>query len=115
MTVKIAGKAPEGDANGLTAIADDLIDDPGAMHVIVAIVDCSKTTTDHDKGEVIPTARIRRAEVIVDGKDGKRLRDLMQRAFERRTGKTVLPLELEDELRAAFGDVDTETGEISDE
>jgi hypothetical protein len=106
VTVKIAGRAPDGEGNGLTAIAQALIDNPAEMHVVIAIVDCSKTTTDHDKDEVIPTARVRRIEVVDDKDDGKRLRDLMQRAFERRTGKTVLPLELEDELRAAFGDGD---------
>jgi len=33
-------------------------------------------------------------------------------AAERRTGKTVLPFDLEEDMRAAFGNVDPSTGEI---
>ena len=108
---KLAGSLPGGDANGLTAIARDLIDSPHEIHVVVALVDCKRITTDNDSGEVVPTARIRRVEVI-----GENDRDLaakmMRRALEQRTGKTVLPFDLEEDLRAAFGRIDPDTGEI---
>lgn len=108
---KLAGSLPGGDANGLTAIARDLIDSPHDVHVVVALVDCKRTTTDNDTGEIVPTARIRRIEVI-----GENDRDLaakmMRRALEERTGKTVLPFDLEEDLRAAFGRIDPDTGEI---
>lgn len=108
---KLASTLPGGDANGLVAIARALIDSPHDVHVVVGLVDCKRITTDNDSGEVIPTARIRRIEVI-----GQADRDLaakmMRRALEARTGKTVLPFDLEEDLRAAFGSIDPDTGEI---
>lgn len=103
---KLAGRLPTGDANGLAAIAADMLDNPEQVHVVIALVDCSKITTDTDSGDVVPTARIRRIEAIKDPKDGRVLRSLLRREWERRTGKTVLPFEMEEELRSAFGEDD---------
>lgn len=104
MTVKLTSALPKADeANGLAAIADRLVADPHAMHVAVVVLDCSQVTTDTDTDDKVPTARVRRIEIVDDGEDKDRLRALAQRAFEKRTGKTVLPLDLEDELRDAFG------------
>ncbi len=108
---KLASNLPGGDANGLTAIARQLIDAPHDVHVVVALVDCKKTTTDNDSGEIIPTARVRRIEVI-DDQDKDLAQKMLRRALERRTGKAVLPFDLEEDLRAAFGNVDPGTGEI---
>lgn len=108
---KLASSLPGGDANGLVSLARNLIDSPHDVHVVVALVDCKKITTDNDTGEVVPTARIRRIEAISDddkGLAGKMLR----RALETRTGKTVLPFDLEEDIRAAFGEIDPDTGEI---
>lgn len=108
---KIASSLPNGDGNGLNALARALIDSPHDIHVVVALIDCKKTTTDNDTGEVEPTARIRRIEAI--GEQDKDLAaKMLRRALERRTGKTVLPFDLEEDLRAAFGRIDPETGEI---
>lgn len=109
---KIASALPGGDANGLTAIARELIDTPHEVHVVVALVDCKRITTDNDSGEIIPTARIRRIEVIGDGEDKALANKMLRRSLERRTGKTVLPFDLEEDLRAAFGRIDPDTGEI---
>lgn len=108
---KLASNLPGGDANGLVAIARALIDTPHDVHVVVGLVDCKRTTTDNDSGEVVPTARIRRIEVI-DGGDKDLAAKMMRRALEQRTGKTVLPFDLEEDLRAAFGRIDPDTGEI---
>lgn len=56
-----------------------------------------------DSGEVIPTIRVRRIEVVDEPSDGNRLRQVLRRAWERRTGEQVLPIEMEDELNSAFG------------
>ena len=109
---KLAPALPKGDGNGLTAIARDLIDNPHNAHVVIAIIDCKQITTDNDSGEVVPTARIRRVEPVNRG-DLTLAHDLMRRALEKRTGQTVLPFEVENELREAFGNVDFDTGEIS--
>jgi hypothetical protein len=101
---------PKGDANGLGPIVRDLIDEPHRFHVVLAILDCSKVTTDNDSGEVIPTARIRRIEAIAPA-DLKTAEKLMRRSLETRSGRTVLALDLEDEVRLAFRQIDPATGE----
>ncbi|RLV56041.1 hypothetical protein D9V41_09135 [Aeromicrobium phragmitis] len=107
MTTKLTSSLPKSDElNGLNAIANDLVVHPDELHVAVVVIDCAKITTDIDTDESTPTARIRRIEVITRADDKTQLRNLATRAFEARTGKTVLPLELEDELRAAFGGSD---------
>jgi hypothetical protein len=110
---KIASTLPQGDGNGLTALARALIDSPHDIHVVVALVDCKKTTTDNDSGEIEPTARIRRIEAITE-EDRELAAKMLRRALERRTGKTVLPFDLEEDMRAAFGRIDPQTGEILD-
>lgn len=108
---KLSSGLPKGEGNGPGAIARDLIDSPEDVHVVVALVDCKKISTDIDTGDVEPTARIRRIEAI-DGDDRDLAAKMMRRALESRTGKTVLPFDLEEDLRAAFGRVDPDTGEI---
>lgn len=107
---KLAARLPEGDANGLTAIQAALIDNPHQVHVVVALLDCKSITTDHDTGDIRPTARIRRIEPIRGDKD--MVAKIMRRAMEERTGRTVLPFDLEEDMRAAFEGIDPSTGEI---
>lgn len=45
MTIKIAGTVPA-EHNGLSTIHGQLINDPQAQHVIIAVIDTSKLTTD---------------------------------------------------------------------
>lgn len=111
MTVKLSPKLPDGDANGLGPISRELIDHPHRYHVLIAIVDCKSMTTDLDSGDVVPTARVRRVEVV-DPADLAKMEKFLRRALERRSGMTVLPLELEDEISIAFGHVDPRTGEV---
>lgn len=108
---KLSAALPGGDGNGLTAIARQLVDRPHEVHVVVALVDCKQTAVDHDNDEHVPTARIRRIEVI-DGADKTLAQQMMRRALETRTGQTVLPIDMENELREAFGNIDPATGEI---
>jgi hypothetical protein len=109
---KLASSLPGGDANGLTALARALVDTPHDVHVVVALVDCKKITTDNDTGEIVPTARIRRIEPITEA-DKALAGKMLRRALELRTGKTVLPFDLEEDIRSAFGGVDPDTGEIT--
>ena len=111
---RLASALPKGDGNGLEAIARQLIDTPQEIHVVVALVDCKKLTVDNDTGDVEATARIRRIEAITDD-DKVIIGRMLRRALERRTGKIVLPFDLEEDLRAAFGRVDPHTGEIFDD
>jgi hypothetical protein len=100
---KLASTLPGGDGNGLNAIARKLIDNPHDVHVVIALVDCKKVTTDNDSGEIVPTAEEADRDIAAK---------MMRRALEKRTGKTVLPFDLEEDLRAAFGRIDPDTGEI---
>lgn len=104
ITAKLSSALPKSaEVNGLDTIAPTLVSTPEQLHVAVVVLDCAKVTTDTDTGDATGTARVRRIEVIDRPEDKARLRDLATRAFEARTGKSVLPLELEDELREAFG------------
>lgn len=107
---KLSGTLPKGEADGLSHIAPQLIREPHQFRVILAIIDCQKTTVDNDTGEVIPTARIRRVEVILPA-DLTAAERLMRRSLEDRSGRSVLPLDLEDEIAIAFQHVDPDTGE----
>lgn len=113
MNVKL-GPLPKGDANGVSAITHALVEQPHRYHVLLCLVDCSKVTTDLDSGETVPLARIRRAEVVT-AEDLKTAEQLIRRSLERRSGSTVLPLEIEDEISAAFAQVDPRTGEMHGE
>lgn len=109
--IKLSGKLPGGDASGLGAIAPQLVTNPHRVHVLVALVDAKSLTTDADGGDTIPTVRLRRIETITGADDLKVIERLLRRAIEARTGQTVLPMDLEDELTAAFEDIDPNTGE----
>lgn len=126
---KLSSRLPDGNTNGLPALAPRLVSDPHMVHVAVVLLDCQKTTLDYDTGETIPTARVRAIEPIT-GIDRDLAAQMMRRAVESRTGQTVLPIELEDELSAIFDDfgpsnepaddqtpegVDPDTGEILDQ
>jgi hypothetical protein len=107
---KLVGSLPKGESNGLDAIARQLIDSPHDVQVLVVLADCKKITTDLDTGDVEPTARIRRIEAI-HGPDKELAAKMLRRAFEGRTGKAVLPFDLEEDLRSVYIDVDPDTGE----
>ena len=111
-TVKLASALPKGSSNGLSVLHQSLIDAPNRVHVVVALIDCKSTTLENDTGEVTPTGRIRRIEVVTEPDDMKRLLTLVRRAFEIRTGQTVLPLDLEDDLGAIFKSINLQTGEV---
>jgi hypothetical protein len=96
--VTMAGNLPADDRNGLAALAGRLVDDPQKVHVVVALIDCVKVTKKVESGEEVPTARIRAIEPIAAHADAAEMERLLRRAYERRTGKVELPLELEREL-----------------
>lgn len=109
----ISGSLPKGDANGMGPAVRGLIDYPHRLQVMIAIIDCAKITNKPDTGEIVPTARIRRVEMILRD-DLAVAEQLMRRALESRAGRSVLPLELEDDLRMAFEGIDPRTGERTD-
>jgi hypothetical protein len=103
--VKLAGKLPEGDADGLTAIAGMLRrQGNGAIqYVVVGILAREDLTIKDYTGEIIPKVRFTRLEVIT-GEDVDGLIQLMRRANDKRVGRITLPLALEDDLAGVFKD-----------
>ncbi len=101
MGVKLVSKLPAGDGNGLDSIVSDLIKDPKKYRVVLAILDSKHTMTDNDTGDVTPKARIRRIEVVLD-EDLSVAENLIRRSLDKRSGGTVLPFDLEEDLRSAF-------------
>ena len=112
--MKLLGALPKGQANGLVSITEQMCDDPQRVWAIVALVDCKKTTTDFDTADVVPHVRIRHVEVVQGEEHLGLLKRIMRRALATRTGREVLPLNLEDEVIEAFKGirVDTQTGEV---
>ena len=99
--VKLASALPAGDANGLAAIVSDLVEDPTSLRVVISIIDTKELKTSIETGEIVPIARIRRIEAI-PAADMSAAKRLFRRAHEHRTGRTALPIEVEDEISAAF-------------
>lgn len=99
MSVRMSGAMPEGERNGLAALAHALIEAPDEVRVCVVLIDAVKLTTNVSSGDVVPTVRVRAIEPITAHEtDANELRRLMRRAYERRTGQVELPLEIEREL-----------------
>jgi hypothetical protein len=99
--IKLSGKLPGGDKNGLAKIAGALVKDPHKVHALLVLVDNQKTVVDNDTGDSIPTVRIRSIEAILK-QDYAQAERLLRRAMEQRTGQTVLDMDLEDEIADAF-------------
>lgn len=113
---RLASGLPKGPENGLDAIARSLIADPTARRVVIAVVDCSRLTTNTDTDETVATVRVLRVEQVHPG-DVAEAHRLVRRALEHRHGDSVLPLETERDLEAWFGQgftLDPSTGELVD-
>ncbi len=110
---KFSGTLPKGDANGLTALSNQLLKNPKGTHIIVGVIDVKTITTDVDTADQVATVRFRRVEAI-DPEDADHAVRMMQRAAERRTGATMLPIEMEDEMRELMAALDLTTGELFD-
>lgn len=101
---KVNPKLPSGDANGLDDLAAQLVREPNRKRVLLAVVDCSRIVEDADTGDREPVVRFRRVELLTPT-DAPQGEQLLRRALERRTGRTTLPFEVEDELTRLFADV----------
>lgn len=104
--IKISSRLPDGDGNGLVAILSELVRDRQQTFVGIVLLDGKTVNLDKDTGEKVPTARIRRIEVILGDDDKAVCRRLLERALETRTGREQLPYDLAAELDSAFGSDD---------
>lgn len=100
--VKLSSTLPAGDANGLGTLVSALTREPSGLYVVLAMVDCSEIITRTDTGELIPKIRIRRIESLLQA-DRATGRQMMTRAYENRTGRDALPIEIDEDYDRAFG------------
>jgi hypothetical protein len=102
----LLGRLPSGDGNGLSAVASDLARDPSRIRAAVVLFDADRIVEKTDDGNHEVRVRVRRVEVISAPDDADALQRILMREFERRTGQTVLPIDLEEDVKAAFADLD---------
>lgn len=114
--MKLSSTLPKGDRNGLEPRIPVLINDPEALHVAIVIVRTSKITQNIETGEHDPQVKILRIECVLPA-DATQAEKLMRRALEHRQGVTTLPIDLEDEITAAFSEaaIDRTTSEVIDD
>ena len=114
--MKLKAALPKGDADGLTPLDGRLDNEPGdapAQVVAIVILDVVSRTELLATHERELTLKMRRVEALLP-EDAERASRMLQRAFEKRTGQTTLPIDLEDDVRSAFT-VDPATGEVVSE
>jgi hypothetical protein len=104
--VKTNALLPKGEENGLADIAGALVAEgtnrsPKRLRAVIAIVDTKRVGIDSDTGEEVAQVRFRRVEVLL-AVDLGAAEKLLRRSLEARSGQTTLELELEDEIRQAF-------------
>lgn len=98
MTIKLGAKLPkDDDRNGLHEIYREAIRDPRKAHVLIVVVDTAKVINDVENYDTVPQLRILAVEPI-GGDDAGRLRAILQRHHEERTGNLELPAEWESVL-----------------
>ena len=115
MTRLAAALPKDATKNGLDAIASELLLDPLKRHLVLAVVDCSKITTDTATGDCDATVRVLRIEQVHPD-DVAEAERLVRRALEYRSRDTVLPIDLERDLESWFGKdvtVDLTTGVVT--
>jgi hypothetical protein len=105
---KLQASLPKGDGNGLGSMASELVADPAQVRVGLVLFDVGSLETATDSGEVTAKVRLRRIEVITHTDDAAVMRRILMRAFERRTGQTTLPFDLEQDVETAFEGIDPE-------
>lgn len=101
--MKLAGALPKGQANGLALLDHVVNQDPETRHVVIAILSTKKLTTDIDSGDVEAAMRIDRVERILPA-DAETAEKMLRRSLEKRSGMTVLPIDIEDDISEAFRD-----------
>lgn len=96
--MKIAGKLPKHDRNGVTWDAvSRFLREPGHPQLAIVVLETTQIVEDIDSGDRIPTVAIRAIEMAGSDELG-RLRAMLQRIHAERTGNLELPVEWESVL-----------------
>lgn len=92
MSVKLSGRLPDTGRSGLDLLQGELVRNPEARHLVIAVIDCARTTVDHgDDGDVYtPTAGVLFIEPVRDSEDIDSVLDVLGRLrAERVDGGTL--------------------------
>lgn len=114
--MKMSSALPKGERNGLEPLIPVFVNEPEALHVAIVIFRTAKITEDVDTGEREPQLRLLRVEPVLP-QDASQAERMLRRALESRQGLTTLPIDMEDEITAAFEEaaIDRSTGELHGE
>lgn len=92
MTVMLSGQRPGDELNGLNDLQDDLLAPDAGDVVVVAVMRVTKIVDNVEKGERYPVVRLARVEPLLDESAKDTATDLLQGAYEARTGNEALDL-----------------------
>lgn len=97
------GADPE--LNGVDALAADLIERPKVLRAAIIWFDVAKETLDVDKGDRVPTIRVRRIEPLGDVDDvPTAVTKAVGESMQKRTGRAALPFGIVEVSEEAYGD-----------
>jgi hypothetical protein len=116
VTVKLAAKLADDkkDLNGLTAILDDILANHTGRWVVAAIVEPVRITDEVAKGGLkIPTVGVVHIEAML-GDNTAVVRELIEKTYQARTGRTPLPFDEHDDQAAEHSDARRVAGEAAD-
>jgi hypothetical protein len=99
--IKPTALLPKGEANGFVTIAKELRDDPLKVRAAIVVFNAKRGTEDYDQADTVITIRVLRVARLLP-QDLPHAEAMLRRAVEYDSGETTLPLDLEDEIRAAF-------------
>lgn len=94
--VQASFKKEQKHLDGLDHVRKDLIDAPLTPRIIVAVIDVSQITHDVLDGSDTPKIRLRQVEVL-DGADAMKAVDMLNRTYQKRTGREDSQASLFDE------------------
>lgn len=92
MSVMFSGQRPGEELNGLEALHDELMEPHVEDVLVVGIVRRSKLVLNDEKDEQYPVVRFARVEPVLNEKDDKTVRGVLDRAYKARTGREALDL-----------------------
>lgn len=104
--VKLSSALPgDFETNGIDAQREWMIENPKQLMLAVVWIDVKDVKVDIDSGEQIPTARIRRIEPIGEvGKVSDAVVALVGEAFEERTGRRPIPMDIAEITEERYSD-----------
>jgi hypothetical protein len=115
--VRLSGRLPAGEANGLDSLVEQLLETPGKRRYGIVAYDIAKITTvigedEDDPDERFPVVQIRSVEPITSADAIDALLKIRQESFSERTGMLTLP---EDDEKATQPALDEDEPDGSDD